>query len=279
MLDVVALPPAGVRRRAGWRRSASARGCSPCFPFLSIYLQDVVGFSALGAGVAFLPFTAFVFRVPLVTRKFAQRNRCGCCSPSRWPSSRSGSCCSSSSRRPPGTRALLPGFVVSGHRHGLANPTIAGAALRVVDPGPHGDGLLGISNTARITGLAVGGAVLGAILQSRVGSSLRGAGFHGAFAVGGRRARRACAPRTARRRSGTCRADRGSCQRPGHDRPHRCRRPGDRRAGGGAPRAPGRSAEAGSGRRAGDRVRLRPPALGDPRRSRDRIHPLPCTAV
>ena len=73
---------------------------------------------------------------------------------------------------------LLPGFIVAGIGTGLANPTIAGAALRVVDPSRTGMAA-GISNTCRVAGLAVGVAVLGAILQSRVGSSLRGAGFHG----------------------------------------------------------------------------------------------------
>ena len=80
----------------------------------------------------------------------------------------------------PGSRwtALLAGFIVSGIGIGLANPTIAGAALRVVDPARTGMAS-GISNTARITGLAMGVAVLGALLQQRVGSHLAAAGYHG----------------------------------------------------------------------------------------------------
>ena len=46
-------------------------GMFALFPFLSIYLQDIDGYSALGAGLRFLPITAFVFLVPLVTRKRA----------------------------------------------------------------------------------------------------------------------------------------------------------------------------------------------------------------
>src|SRR5205823_4402187 len=46
-------------------------GMFALFPFISIYLQDVDGFSPLGAGLRFLPITAFVFLVPLVTRKRA----------------------------------------------------------------------------------------------------------------------------------------------------------------------------------------------------------------
>ena len=73
---------------------------------------------------------------------------------------------------------LLPGFIVAGIGIGLANPTIAGAALRVVDPARTGMAS-GISNTCRIGGLAVGVAVLGASLQQRVGNHLTAAGHPG----------------------------------------------------------------------------------------------------
>src|SRR5437763_10669299 len=48
-------------------------GMFALFPFISIYLQDVDGYSPLGAGLRFLPITAFVFVVPLLTRKHAAR--------------------------------------------------------------------------------------------------------------------------------------------------------------------------------------------------------------
>ena len=73
---------------------------------------------------------------------------------------------------------LLPGFVVAGLGIGLANPTIAGAALRVVDPSRTGMAS-GISNTCRVGGLAIGVAVLGAVLQHRVGDRLAAAGHGG----------------------------------------------------------------------------------------------------
>jgi hypothetical protein len=72
---------------------------------------------------------------------------------------------------------LLPGFIVTGIGIGLANPTIAAAALRVVEPTRTGMAS-GISNTCRIGGLAVGVAGLGAILQQRVGEHLASAGIH-----------------------------------------------------------------------------------------------------
>jgi hypothetical protein len=73
---------------------------------------------------------------------------------------------------------LLAGFIVAGIGIGLANPTIAGAALRVVDPSRTGMAS-GISNTCRITGLAMGVAGLGSALQQRVGAHLAAAGYGG----------------------------------------------------------------------------------------------------
>ena len=46
-------------------------GMFALFPYLSIYLQDVLGYTPLGAGLRFLPLTVFVFVVPLSMRKLA----------------------------------------------------------------------------------------------------------------------------------------------------------------------------------------------------------------
>jgi hypothetical protein len=68
---------------------------------------------------------------------------------------------------------MLPGLVVAGVGIGLANPALAAAALRVVDPGRTGMAS-GISNTFRIGGVAFGVAALGALLENRIASSLAG---------------------------------------------------------------------------------------------------------
>src|SRR5207247_1090182 len=102
-----------------------AAGMFSMFPYLSIYLQDILGYSPLGAGLRFLPLTAFVFFVPLATRRFAARVPLramigaglmlvagglalmyGLDSDSRWT-------------------ALLPGFIVAGIGIGIANPAFA----------------------------------------------------------------------------------------------------------------------------------------------------------
>ena len=100
-------------------------GMFALFPYLSIYLQDVLGYSPLGAGLRFLPLTVFVFVVPLLKQKLAPGASL------RWllagglvlvavalllmhgltPSS--------------SWTALLPGLIVAGIGIGLANPAIA----------------------------------------------------------------------------------------------------------------------------------------------------------
>ncbi len=149
-----------------------AAGMFALFPYLSIYFQDILGYSPLGAGLRFLPMTAFVFFVPLIVRRFAARVPMrtligiglalvavglalmwGLLSPtSPWT-------------------ALLPGLIIGGIGIGIANPALAAAALRVVDPARTGMAS-GISNTFRIGGVALGIAALGALLENRIAASL-----------------------------------------------------------------------------------------------------------
>jgi EmrB/QacA subfamily drug resistance transporter len=146
-------------------------GMFALFPYLSIYLQDVLGYSPLGAGLRFLPLTVFVFAVPLAMRKLAPQASLrlvlagglvliavalvlmhGLEPGSRWT-------------------ALLPGFIVGGVGIGLANPSIAAAALRAVDPARTGMAS-GINNAFRLGGVAIGVAALGAVLERRAATSL-----------------------------------------------------------------------------------------------------------
>jgi EmrB/QacA subfamily drug resistance transporter len=148
-----------------------AAGMFSIFPYVSIYLQDVLGYSPLGAGLRFLPLTAFVFVVPLAMRRYSARVplrvligigltlvagglalMAGVSEGSRWTT-------------------LLTGFLVAGTGIGIANPALAAGALRVVDPARTGMAS-GINNTFRLGGVAIGVAGLGAILENRVADSL-----------------------------------------------------------------------------------------------------------
>ena len=141
------------------------------FPYLSIYLQDVLGYSPLGAGVRFLPITVFVFAVPLVMRRFAPG------APFRMVIAAGLGLVAGSLFLMHGVTgdshwtALLAGFIVGGIGIGLANPAIAAAALRVVDPARTGMAS-GANNAFRLTGVAVGVAALGSVLERRATSSL-----------------------------------------------------------------------------------------------------------
>jgi EmrB/QacA subfamily drug resistance transporter len=153
-------------------------GMFALFPFLSIYLQDILGNSPLGAGLRFLPITVFVFIVPLATRKLSGRVPMWALLATSLAIVSLGALLMANISPGSSWTALLAGFVVSGIGIGLANPSIAAAALKVVDPARTGMAS-GISNTARIAGLAMGVAVWGAVLQQRVGSHLAAAGYQG----------------------------------------------------------------------------------------------------
>ena len=159
---------------------AIGAGMFALFPYLSIYLQDVLGASPLGAGLRFLPLTVFVFLVPLATRSIAER------APS-WVLAGAGLLLVSLAlllmygvSADSSWTTLLPGFIVAGIGIGLANPTLAAAALRTVDPARSGMAS-GFNNTCRLGGVAIGVAGLGAVLEHRVRTSLAATG-HGALA-------------------------------------------------------------------------------------------------
>jgi EmrB/QacA subfamily drug resistance transporter len=152
-------------------------GMFALFPYLSIYLQDIEGNSPLGAGLRFLPITAFVFIVPLVTRRLATAAPMWALLAGSLAIATAGILLMEEISVGSAWTTLLPGFIVCGVGIGLANPTIAAAALRVVDPARTGMAS-GISNTCRIGGLAMGVAALGAILQQHVGARLAFEGVH-----------------------------------------------------------------------------------------------------
>jgi EmrB/QacA subfamily drug resistance transporter len=176
MLDVSLFKrPAFVGVQAG--TFAIGAGMFALFPFLSIYLQDILGYSPLAAGLRFLPITVFVFVVPIATRNLSSRVPMWALLSSSLAVVALGALLMFNISPDSTWLALLPGFIVAGLGIGLANPTIAAAALRVVDPARTGMAS-GISNTCRLGGLSMGVAVLGAVLQVRVGHHLSAAGFH-----------------------------------------------------------------------------------------------------
>jgi EmrB/QacA subfamily drug resistance transporter len=146
-------------------------GMFAMFLYLTIYMQGVLGFSPLEAGLRFLPLTVLSFiaspiagslshRIPirvllgvgLATVGVGLLLMHGVDVDSEWT-------------------ALLAGFLIAGVGIGITNPGIGQAAIAVVPIERAGMGS-GINTTFRQVGIATGVAGLGAIFQSRVDSKL-----------------------------------------------------------------------------------------------------------
>jgi MFS family permease len=148
------------------------------FLYLVIYLQSVLGYSPLEAGVRFLPISLLSFLVAPAAGKLAERL------PVRGFLGAGlvliGVSLMLMSGIDPGDSwtTLLPGFILAGIGIGCTNPPLATAAIGVVEPRRSG-AASGINSTFRQVGIATGIAGLGALFQARVtdklGEALSGA--------------------------------------------------------------------------------------------------------
>ena len=146
-------------------------GMFAVFPYLTLYLQNVLGLSPFQGGLRLLAATLPVFLVPLVTRGIAARTPDGRLLGLGLAITAAGLLAMSRIHTDSDWTALLPGLILAGTGIGLANPAIANIALGVVPPNRSGMAS-GISNTFRIGGLACGVAALGAVLQHQVNAKL-----------------------------------------------------------------------------------------------------------
>jgi EmrB/QacA subfamily drug resistance transporter len=148
-------------------------GMFAMFLYIALYLQDLLGYSPLAAGLRTLPMTVPVFVVPLAVRRLGGRLPPGAMLGVGLVLVSSGlllmhlAVADNS-----GWTALLPGMIVAGVGIGVSNPVIAQTALAVVALQRSGMAS-GISNTCRVGGVAVGIAALGALFVSRLGAALR----------------------------------------------------------------------------------------------------------
>ena len=141
------------------------------FLYLTLYMQGVLDFSPLEAGLRFLPLTVLGFVVAPISGALSRRVPIrvllgtglvfvgvglllmgGVSVDSEWTT-------------------LLAGFVIAGVGIGTTNPGIGQAAIAVVPVEKSGMGS-GINTTFRQVGIATGVAGLGAVFQSRVDSEL-----------------------------------------------------------------------------------------------------------
>ncbi len=137
------------------------------FLYLTLYLQDVLGYGPFAAGVRFLPVTMLAFVVAPIAGKLTVRVQSryllglglllvalGCNLMTHVHANSSWT-------------VLLPGFIVAGIGVGTTNPVLASATVSVVPPERSGMAS-GSSSTFRQVGFATGIAGLGAVFLSQV---------------------------------------------------------------------------------------------------------------
>jgi EmrB/QacA subfamily drug resistance transporter len=141
------------------------------FLYLTLYIQNILGYTPLESGLRFLPVTLLSFFVAPVAGKLAERVGI------RWFLGAGLLCVGAGELLMRGLSvgdewtALLAGFMLAGIGIGLVNPPLATAAVGVVEPQRAGMAS-GINSTFRQVGIATGIAALGAIFQHVVAQNL-----------------------------------------------------------------------------------------------------------
>jgi EmrB/QacA subfamily drug resistance transporter len=137
------------------------------FLYLTLYIQDDLGYSPLQAGLRFLPLTLVSFSVAFFAGRLTVRVQ------SRLllgvgMALVTGGLLFMGTTEPDSTwTVLLPGFILCGFGIGTVNPVLASGAVSVVQPQRSGMAS-GANNTFRQVGIATGIAVLGAVFQSQI---------------------------------------------------------------------------------------------------------------
>jgi len=134
------------------------------FLYLTLYIQNVLGYSPLQAGLRFLPTTLLMFAVAPLAGRLSVRVPIRLLLGVGLLFVGAGLFAMSTITPTSGWTALIPGFVLQGIGVGLINPPLASAAIGVV---PHArSGMAsGANSTFRQVGIATGIAGLGAVFQ------------------------------------------------------------------------------------------------------------------
>jgi predicted MFS family arabinose efflux permease len=135
--------------------------------YLSLYLQNTLGYSPVQAGLRFLPLSLASFAVALLTGRLigtvAMRVLLGVAMVAAAAGLASMARLTATST----WTVLLPGLILAGIGLGVTSTGLASAALSAVEPARAGMAA-GLVNTLRQVGTATGVAVLGSLYASRV---------------------------------------------------------------------------------------------------------------
>jgi EmrB/QacA subfamily drug resistance transporter len=141
--------------------------------YITLYLQDILGYSAFQAGLRFLPLTLLVLLAAPVGGRLSAHVPLRLLLSVGLTLVGVGLALMTSVEASSGWTVLFAGFIVAGAGSGLTNPPRASAAIGSVPEEKTGVGS-GVNNTALQVGLATGIASLGAVFQSRVHDVLAG---------------------------------------------------------------------------------------------------------
>lgn len=144
------------------------------FFFISLYLQIVRGYSAIEAGAAFLPMTLLICLVAPAAGRVSDRVGRRLPAAAGMVILAGGLWLLSGLGAKSGLGALLPGLIVAGFGIGLTTAPVTTAALDFAPPEEAGL-RAGVLNTSRMIGLALGIALMGAIVTARWPGGLAGA--------------------------------------------------------------------------------------------------------
>jgi EmrB/QacA subfamily drug resistance transporter len=137
------------------------------FLYLTLYIQDVLGYSPLQAGLRFLPITLLSFLVAPISGRLSVRVPVRLLLGTGMLLVGAGLIAMTAVGASSGWTALVPGFLLAGAGVGMVNPPLASTAIGVVHHSRSGMAS-GINNTFRQVGIATGIAGLGAVFQHDV---------------------------------------------------------------------------------------------------------------
>jgi EmrB/QacA subfamily drug resistance transporter len=136
------------------------------FLYLTLYLQNYLGYAPLAAGLRYLPITLLAFLVGPIAGALLSRVPARLLLSVGLAMTGVGLLLMSGIQAGSEWTTLLGGFLVAGAGVGLLNPVIANLAVSVA-PNQHSGMAAGINDTFRQVGIAVGIAVWGSILVGR----------------------------------------------------------------------------------------------------------------
>ncbi len=137
------------------------------FLYLTLYIQDDLGYGPLAAGVRFLPTTVLAFFVAFFAGRLTVRIHARFLLSTGMLLIAGGCLLMATTHASSGWTVLLPGFVVAGMGIGIVNPALASAAISVV-PAQKSGMASGINSTFRQVGIATGIAGLGTVFQTQI---------------------------------------------------------------------------------------------------------------